>query len=189
MQIATESLLESIKKGDKQAFEQLFREHYAPLCRYAYTFLKGAQEAEEAVQNVFMTVWERRQDLNITTSVKSYLYQMVHNRSLNQIKHEKVKDAYKQYNQTQINQNSPNASHLTIQNELSARIEEAIEELPEQCRKIFKMSRIDELKYSEIAEILELSVKTVENQMSKALKHLRERLADYLVALFLFLML
>jgi RNA polymerase sigma-70 factor (ECF subfamily) len=188
MHIVTESLLDAIKQGDKQAFEKLFKEHYAPLCRYAYTFLKDAQEAEEAVQGVFLAIWERREELSINTSVKSYLYQMVHNRSLNQLKHEKVKEAYKQYNHTQINQNPANASHLTIQNELASRIEQAIDELPEQCRKVFRMSRVDELKYSEIAEVLGISIKTVENHMSKALKHLREKLSDYLVALCLFLL-
>lgn len=170
-----------MKPLDKQAFEEIFRALHAPLCRYAYTFLKDEAEAEETVQTVFLALWERRQDLQITISLKAYLYQMVQNRSLNQLKHEKIKETYKQYNQAQINQNPSNASHLTIHNELSARIEEAIQELPEQCRKVFQMSRVDELKYSEIAEILSISIKTVENHMGKALKHLRERLADYLV--------
>lgn len=168
---------------DKNSFEKIFRELHVPLCRYAYTFLKDEAEAEETVQNVFVALWERRQDLQILTSMKSYLYQMVHNRCLNSLKHEKIKDTYKQYNQAQINQNPANASHLAIHNELSARIEEAIADLPEQCRRVFQMSRVDELKYSEIAEILSISIKTVENHMGKALKILREKLAEYLVAL------
>ena len=190
MQVFEISPLQAIKDGDKGAYEQLFRQHYAPLCRYAYTFLKDAQEAEEAVQAVFLALWERRHELQVSTSLKSYLYQMVQNKSLNQLKHEKVKEAYKQYNHSQINQNQhqSHASHLAIHNELTERIDHAINELPEQCRKIFQMSRVDELKYSEIADILQISVKTVENQMSKALRYLREKLADYLVILCLLLM-
>jgi len=188
MYVAELSPLQAIRQGDKGAFEQLFKVHYASLCRYAYTFLKDAHEAEEAVQAVFMTIWERREALAVSISLKAYLYQMVQNKSLNQLKHEKVKDAYKEYNYAQMSQNHSHASHLTIQNELTERIERAIDELPEQCRKIFRMSRVDELKYNEIAEILEISPKTVENQMSKALKHLRERLAEYLIAVCLFFM-
>ncbi len=172
---------------DKTSFEQLFRELHTPLCRYAYTFLRDEAEAEETVQNVFVMLWERRQDLHILTSMKSYLYQTVHNRCLNNLKHEKIKDAYKTYNQDQLNQNPSYASHLAIHNELSARIEEAIQSLPEQCRRVFQMSRVDELKYAEIAEILSISIKTVENHMAKALKLLREKLADYLVLLLYFL--
>lgn len=186
VQIVDADILVAIRAGDEQVYEQLFRKYYQNLCHYAYSFLKDLDEAEEVVQSVFMSFWEKKEHLEINISLKSYLYKIVHNRCLNKLKHEKIKDAYKQYNYSQINQNPANATNLTIKNELEKKIEEAIATLPEQCRLIFQLSRFEELKYAEIAEQLDISVKTVENQMSKALRILREQLADY-IALWLIL--
>ncbi|MCU0446216.1 MAG: RNA polymerase sigma-70 factor [Microscillaceae bacterium] len=181
MQLNDTEILSAIVAGNESVFEHFFRKYYQVLCNYGNSILKDIDEAEEVVQSVFMDIWEKKNDLQITTSLKSYLYRMVHNRCLNKLKHEKIKEEYKTYNYTQTQANPSNAIHLTLQNELEKQIEEAISDLPEQCRLIFKMSRFEELKYSEIAEQLSISVKTVENQMSKALKILREKLADYLV--------
>lgn len=182
MQAIQPDIVAAIRQGDEQAYERLFRTYYESLCRYGYSVLKDMDEAEEIVQAVFLDLWEKRETTDIQISLKAYLYKMVYNRSLNRLKHEKVKDEYKQYNHAQINQNPAQAFHLAIENELSGRIEAAISGLPEQCQLIFRMSRFEELKYSEIAERLNLSVKTVENQMSKALRVLREKLAEYLEA-------
>ncbi len=186
MQLSDSEILLAITAGNESMFEQLFRKYYQLLCNYGNSILKDMDEAEEVVQSVFMDIWEKKNDLQINISLKSYLYRMVHNRCLNKLKHEKIKEEYKVYNYAQTQLNPSNAIHLTLQNELQQNIEDAIADLPEQCRLIFKLSRFEELKYSEIAEQLGISIKTVENQMSKALKILRERLADYLVIYLVF---
>jgi RNA polymerase sigma-70 factor, ECF subfamily len=186
VQLSDSEILLAITAGNESMFEQLFRKYYQLLCNYGNSILKDLDEAEEVVQSVFMDIWEKKNDLQINISLKSYLYRMVHNRCLNKLKHEKIKEQYKVYTYAQTQNNPSNAIHLTLQNELQQSIEDAIADLPEQCRLIFKLSRFEELKYSEIAEQLGISIKTVENQMSKALKILRERLADYLVIYLVF---
>ncbi len=165
---------------DERAFEELFRSHYESLCRSANLLLNDADEAEEMVQNVFVTLWEKRSRLEITTSVKSYLYRSIRNASLNRIKHEKVKREYTT-EQELLSAPAAPASHQLLQKELQVQISLVIASLPEQCRLIFKMSRFEEMKYAEIADELGISVKTVENQMGKALKILRTKLKDYLI--------
>ncbi len=188
VQLTDADMLTEIRLGNESVFEQIFRKYYAGLCNYANTVLKDIDESEEVVQAVFLNFWEKREILEISVSLKSYLYKSVYNSSLNKLKHEKIKLAYKNYNAEQIRQNPQYASHLVTQTELQSKIEKAIESLPEQCRLIFKLSRFEELKYAEIAETLGISIKTVENQMGKALKVLREKLADYLVVSVFFIL-
>jgi RNA polymerase sigma-70 factor (ECF subfamily) len=171
---------EALAAGDITAFEMYFKTLYQPLCSYAYTFLQDKEEAEEIVQATFLSIWEKRQALNIKTSAKSYLYAMVRNACLNVIKHEKIKQKYVGEEMALADQGYESVSQTISSNELENRIHHAMEKLPEQCRLVFKLSRFEELKYSEIAEQLEISVKTVENHMGKALKIMREQLKDYL---------
>jgi RNA polymerase sigma-70 factor (ECF subfamily) len=171
---------EALAAGDITAFEMYFKTLYQPLCSYAYTFLQDKEEAEEIVQATFLSIWEKRQALNIKTSAKSYLYAMVRNACLNVIKHEKIKQKYVGEEMALADQGYESVSQTISSNELEKRIHYAMEKLPEQCRLVFKLSRFEELKYSEIAEQLEISVKTVENHMGKALKIMREQLKDYL---------
>jgi RNA polymerase sigma-70 factor, ECF subfamily len=131
-------------------------------------------------------LWEQRSEIEITVSLKSYLYRAVHNTCLNRIKHLKVQEVYRQYVGEYLDNNHASATDLLNKEELETRIVNALEKLPEQCRLIFKMSRFEELKYQEIADQLGLSVKTIENQIGKALKIMRTELADYL-PFFLFL--
>lgn len=171
----------ALQEGDEGVFEKLFKAYYSPLCQYAFTLLKDKDESEEIVQGVFHNFWEKKAQVEIKTSLKSYLYKMVYHLCLNRLKHQKVKEAYLDYNATQIQQNYASATDLANENELKAKIEEAMNSLPEQCRLVFRLSRFEELKYAEIAEHLGISIKTVENQMGKALKILRIKLADFLV--------
>ena len=172
--------MDALTAGDITAFEMLFRTYYQPLCHYAYSFLQDREDAEEIVQSTFLMVWEKRETLAIRTSVKPYLYAMVRNACLNVIKHEKIKQRFAG-EEIALGERSHDAvMHAVASNELEYRIKEAMEELPEQCRMVFKLSRFEELKYAEIAEQLSISVKTVENHMGKALKIMREQLKDYL---------
>lgn len=169
---------------DDAAFEQLFKAHYKALHVYVNTMIRDEEMAEEIVQNRFMKFWEKRELLDIQTSVKAYLYKCVHNDTLNFLKHEKVKIRHQNFTMHSTVESEP-ASHRVELNELASRIHGAMEDLPEQCRLIFHMSRFEELKYREIADQLGLSIKTVETQMGKALRILRLKLVDFLVLLLL----
>ncbi len=150
------------------------------MCHYAYSFLRDKEDAEEIVQSTFLLVWERKETLEIRTSVKPYLYAMVRNACLNVLKHQRIKERHATETMAVAAHSDESVSQLIAANELELRIKEAMDELPEQCRLVFKLSRFEELKYAEIAEQLNISIKTVENHMGKALKIMREKLKDYL---------
>ena len=162
--------------GNPIAFEQMFRSQYENLCNYALRIMNDRDEAEEMVQEVFVKIWDKREKLEIKLSLKSYLYKAVYHTCLNRLKQmKKSKTGLPDY----LPQDLSEQGNMMMQ-ELEKNIGRAIEKLPEQCRIIFKLSRFEELKYAEIAEHLNLSVKTVENQMGKALRVLRNELKDYL---------
>jgi len=162
------------------SFEHLFKTHYNALHAYAHMMLKDEDLAEEIVQGMFLKFWEKRQNLQIQ-SIKAYLYKCVYNDSLNYLKQEKTKIKYQQFTLHTMNTEHESAASKIELTELQKRLSIALNQLPEQCRTIFQMSRFEELKYREIAERLGLSIKTIENQMGKALKILRLRLADFLI--------
>lgn len=163
-------------------YEDLFRAHFKALHAYAFTILGDEAMAEEMVQNVFCKLWEKREQLEINQSAKAYLYRAVHNESLNYLKHLKVKASYRQH-MVRRGEDVDSAEAKSGHNELAMHLKNALDELPEQCRTIFQMSRFEELKYREIAEALGLSVKTIEHQMGKALRILRTKLVDFLPAI------
>lgn len=176
------TLLQAIQQGDESAFDALFRRYYEPLCHYAASLTDGdLDEAEDLVQQSFVKLWEQRATFEVQWSVKAYLYKMVHNRCLNRIRDAQTREKYKVYNAAQLEQgyeNDPGAA-----SELNERILQALDTLPTECRRIFELSRFEELKYREIADQLGISIKTVETQMGKALRLMRTELADYLITL------
>lgn len=180
MELRNDQLLDTLKAGDITAFEMLFRTYYQPLCNYAYTFVQDKDEAEEIVQSTFMSLWEKKQTLEIRTAVRPYLYAMVRNACLNVLKHEKVKKEHVEVQLAIGERSTESVARTVMASELETRIAEAMDALPEQCRLVFKLSRFEELKYAEIADQLNISVKTVENHMGKALRIMREQLRDYL---------
>jgi RNA polymerase sigma-70 factor (ECF subfamily) len=172
----------------EQVFEQVFKSHFKQLHAYALTILREDEVAEEITQNVFYKLWNKKDVIDITSSVTAYLYKTVYNDCLNHLKHQKVRKAHSKYVHYFGEQSANNISSSIQLTELQQRINEALNALPEQCRTIFQMSRFEELTYKEIAEQLGLSVKTIENQMGKALRIMRAELADYLPSI-LFLLL
>lgn len=180
-----EQLIDLIKAGNKVAFDKVFRQYYQYLCNFAFQFLKEKEASEEVVQDFFFKLWDKREDLSIQSSLKSYLFRSVQNRCLNQIKHLTIKEKYKTYNQEQIHLQENTPSDYAVEVELAEKISLSIEALPKERQRIFNLSRNEGLKYKEIAEQLDISVKTVESQMGKALKFLREQLAEYLPSLIL----
>ncbi|GAA4454381.1 RNA polymerase sigma-70 factor [Nibrella saemangeumensis] len=186
VQLSDQEILTAIQQGNERVYETVFRQHYKPLCQYGYNFLKDWDDTEEVVQSVFLTIWEKRDGLEITSSLKSYLYRAVHNRCLNRIKHLAVQAEHQQHVSAEMGQAFEAPMQSLLAGELSERLQAAIQRLPEQCRLVFTMSRFDELKYQDIADQLGISIKTVENQIGKALRILRTELAEYL-AIFLWL--
>lgn len=136
-------------------------------------------DAREVVQKVFISLWEKRGEIDLSTSLKSYLFTSVHNRSLNVIRDRK------KFSSEEVPELAGewDVSAQIESMELEEKINEALESLPEKCRQIFELNRFDGLKYSEIATQLGLSIKTVENQISKALRILREKLMKYMTLL------
>lgn len=173
-------LFEKTKMGDEKAFETIFRHYYPHLCLYASRVLKNTAAAEEIVQELFVLLWERREETEIETSVKNYLFKAVKNHCLNYIKHNQIKNEYSRKILAETNTFSPD-DEIETQTELFQKIEESISGLPEKRQEIFRLSRQEGLKYREIAEKMNISVKTVETQMGMAIKTLREKLRDFLI--------
>lgn len=168
-------------------FEDLFRSQYADLCAVANKYLEDLDAAEEVVQSVFVKFWEGKDSLEIKQSVKGYLFTAVKNNCLNQLKHLKIKEEYKAHNQREIALEESQFEGDMESSELADKIQESIEKLPDARKQIFMLSRYEGLKYKEIAEKLNISIKTVENQMGSALKFLKTQLSDYLVTLLIFI--
>lgn len=184
MEVSDKHTIEQLLSGNIATYESVYKTFFKALYIYAYTMLKEEVQAEEVVQNLFLKIWERKEKMNIETSLKAYLYKSVYNDSLNYIKHLKVKSSYENHaTQVMKNTQSESPSHKVMYRNLEDKLRSALNELPEQCRTVFQMSRYEELKYREIAERLSISEKTVENHMGKALKLLRLKLADFIISI------
>ncbi|WP_109829342.1 RNA polymerase sigma-70 factor [Reichenbachiella versicolor] len=162
--------------SNSRTFEKVFKEYYSPLTNFAYQYLRDHEEAEEIVQETFSKVWSKKSDLEIKTNIKSYLFGAVRNACLNNLKHQKIIREHENYEMHRDHSDSTDFMEL---DDLQKQIDSALEELPEKCRQIFIMSRYEEKKYREIADELKISVKTVETQMSRALKVMRKALQQY----------
>jgi RNA polymerase sigma-70 factor (ECF subfamily) len=171
------SHMQPIISINRVKFEEAFHDHYDGLFRYAGTMIHEPEEVQDIVQHVFMELWRNRDNLVIHTSLQAFLYKSVYFKCMNVLKHRKVKMRHL-YHTESIDKG--HSYDPVMVEEISIKIKEATESMPEQCRKIFLMSRDEGLKYSEIANSLNLSIKTIENQMGKALRLLRSALQEYL---------
>jgi RNA polymerase sigma-70 factor (family 1) len=175
-----QSILLRMQQDDESALELLFKTYYAQLCRFARNMLKDKEQAQDMVQDVFMKVWDKRTQINITTSFKAYLYMAVRNHCLNAMKvndrkywmEDGMEDDIRIAEDQMISQLSAKA--------LGEKIGSVVEKLPAKCKLTFQLSRFEDMSYKEIAETMNVSVKTVENQMGKALAYLRGNLAPYI---------
>jgi RNA polymerase sigma-70 factor (ECF subfamily) len=173
-----------IKIGDEQAFELFFRRFNVRLCAFANKFLDNPEEAQEVVQDMFVRIWEERNEIDPESSLKSYVFKIVQNLSISRLRRRKVESRYLEiYRLVYIEHTEFSAHESLLARELEAQIFHSIKKLPSECRKIFELSRSEGLKYREIAETLHISVKTVETQMSKALRSLRLELTDYITVI------
>jgi RNA polymerase sigma-70 factor (ECF subfamily) len=171
-------LFERMKKSDEKAFEILFHKYYGHLCLFATKIINDDVAAEEIVQDFFVKLWEKKDHLFIETSVKNYVFRSVKNLCLNFIQHNKTKLLYAQIVISEV-ENQFTDDNNYPEPDLQVKIEESINSLPEKRREIFRLSRQEGLKYHEIANKLNISIKTVETQMSLAMKTLRDKLKNY----------
>jgi RNA polymerase sigma-70 factor (ECF subfamily) len=173
-----QALTRRIRAGDTSAFETLFRAHYGELCSFVRTQVGHADIAEEIVQDVLLRVWHNRAQLDPQQSLRPYLYRAARNQALNHLKRRRLEERW-QHTSNTTSASSMATDDAVRSHELSDAIDQAVGGLPERCRLIFLMSREQGLTYQEIADVLGLSVKTVETQMGRALKALRASLAAF----------
>src|SRR5882757_8045516 len=173
---------------NEAVFEQLFKKHFRELHAYSYSLLKDWDIAEEIVQALFLKLWEKNEWAHIQTSIKSYLYKSVYHDSLNHIRRQKVQLRYQTLTAHSMKNHTDDAAGKLKLSELEQHLNKALNKLPEKCRAIFHLSRFEELKYQEKATQLDISIKTVETHMGKALRILRKEMKEFLpfIALMLF---
>jgi RNA polymerase sigma-70 factor (ECF subfamily) len=189
MELSNQQLINGIQKGDLAAFEELYRQYYIFLCLVAEHIVRNHSDAEEIVSDVFVRLWNIREKIEITTSVKGYLIKAVYNTSLNYLERfrltHKLTDSLSNSDYEFLAWDSDYPLGQLYEKEIMNILEQGISELPDGCRKIFILSRNEDMKYSDIADKLGISVNTVKTQMKIALARLRENLKDYLIILFI----
>ncbi len=182
-------LIHQLKKGEETAFEALFHLYFEKLHHFATSYIENSEDAREIVQNTFYKLWKKKNVLPVDINLNAYLFSMVKNDCLDYFKHLKVKYRYREEiekDRARILESSlqDDPSLQLIEDELLQNVNRLINDLPPGCREIFIKSRFEGLKYKEIADELNISPKTVENQISKALRYLRNELSEYFTLFF-----
>ena len=173
-------LIEKLKSGDPDSFSDIFSAYYKDLVFFAYSFTHELSSAEDIVQDTLVKLWEDHEKLNVTVSLKSILLKTIQNKCIDWHRHRKIVNNSSTY----IIDNSPlyeyNTDNYVLRSELEEMIEKAVAILPEKFKEAFEMNRFEGLKYQEIATKLNVSVRTIEVRISKALELLRKSLIDFL---------
>jgi RNA polymerase sigma-70 factor (ECF subfamily) len=177
--------IEGLKKSDRKVFKQIFETWYDPLLRFCSIRLGNSEDAEEIVQDIFVKLWIKRDELQINSSLRSYLYRTALNRIINHQEHLKIRLTHREYVLSVGNQSNFHSENFP-QKEISDLAAIAVSRMPARRRSVYELSRHQGLTYAEIANRLNISIKTVEAHLSAALEDLRVSLKDYLPVLFLF---
>lgn len=177
------ALMRRIRDGDESAFAALFDQYVVPLCIFVLPYVHSREASADVVHDVFLRLWQRRDQLDVHDSVKAYLYRATRNRALNLLRRDALEQRWKEEVVREAG-DEPAAVIATPDESMDratlvAAVESVAAELPERCRMVFMLRWRDGLRYGEIAEAMGISSKTVENQMTRALRTLRERLAPY----------
>ena len=174
-----QELVARLREDDHEAFAWIFRTHYAQLVGVAEAVVGDVARGEDVVQDVFLELWRRRDRITLEATLRAYLFRATRNRALNLIRHERVVRRAAPFVATDV-ATGPVGTGRLVEREIDAAVQAAVAELPARCREVFELSRVHQLRYAEIATVLDISVKTVEAQMGKALRSLREKLAAWL---------
>ncbi len=177
--IEDQELAFRISKGDRAAFDIVFRRYYQGLVIYAFRFIMEESSAEEIVQDFFVNLWEKRSNLVFTDSIKSYFFTSVKNRCFNYLKRRKIEMEVIEKLKSVSEQSLLFDQDVYVASELQEKIIQAVNALPERCREVFIMSRFKGMKNDEIAQELNLSKRTVETHISNAISSLRHHLKEY----------
>lgn len=174
-------LQERIRAGDESAFDAVFRHNYAHLVRMAESIVRERALAEEIAQDVMLELWRRRETIEVEQSFRAYLLRSTRNRALNHVRHQRIvmREATIAAAAAE-SARAQSAEDEMLGTEMERAVRQAIASLPERAREVFQLSRDQGLKYSEIAVLLDISVKTVEKRMGQALSELRDRLAQWM---------
>lgn len=173
-------LTEGLKHRDKIVFDYVFNFYYSSLCSFAVQYLNDRDECEDLVQDFFVSLWTGSHELDIRTSLRSYLFTSVKNRCLDLQKHQKAANRYKEFILFSAERGDNPTERYFSESELRQAIQKSLEKLSPRCREIFELNRIRGLSNREISEKLGISKRTVELQISNSLKILRKELLDYL---------
>lgn len=174
-------------KGDEKAYQELFFDFFGPLCVFAHRYIFDKETCEDVVQDVFFQLWKNRKKIVITSSARNFLVTSVRNACIDYLRHKELEKVYIDKLVVKDRFSDADASMICCVSELEERLNEALAKLPENVRCTFEMNRFEDKTYTQIAELCEISVKTVESHISKALKVLRKELKDYLPFLIIFL--
>ncbi|WP_236974586.1 RNA polymerase sigma-70 factor [Membranihabitans maritimus] len=182
-------LVKALNRGDRNAFKRIYELYWERLFAYVYNRMHDRESSEEALQEVFLSLWENRYNLKIKTSLSSYLYSSVKYKMLNIMRSKKVRAKYaKDFGSFAQNYAPSQAENLQNLSDLKNLIENSLSTLPPKCQLVYRMSRQEHIPNQEIADQLHISKKTVENHLTKALKHLRMHLTEYNTILILCLL-
>lgn len=186
VEISDEQLLLGLKAGKTSSLEQLFMRYYDALVRFVVPILKDEDASRDTVQEVFTRIWEKREKLQDDTRIKSYLYMAVRNQAINVLrKEERVQWVNEEQEMEAMAPREESTMKKVEEKDLQSRLQKALDAIPPKCRQVFELSRFEGMSYQQIAEAMEISIKTVENQMSKALQIMRKELLPYLKFLIL----
>lgn len=183
--VEDDKLFDSLQRGNKKAFNTFFLRYYPILCAYATQFV-GMDDAEEIIQDIMLGIWEHRKDIMIASSLNAYLFRAVKNKCINHLEKQRLHEQVHVFIASNNQLKFEDPDFYTIE-ELTRKIEEALQRLPETYREAFVMNRMDGKTYNEIATVLGVSSKTVDYRIQQALKILRVELRDYLPVLLILL--
>lgn len=179
MDVQQNQLITGLRNGDKKVYEEIFDTYYEPLFNYCMSRIQNQEDAEEIVQDIFVKLWIKRNELNIAQSLRAYLYRMALNKIINYTEHHKVRRIH-QAETLAMHSHLDNQVSVLQENEIQQIVFETVDRMPPKRRAVYELSRHEGLKYAEIAQQLDISIKTVEAHLSRALEQLRIALKDYL---------
>jgi len=184
-----EELMQEIKAGNMFAFDALYEKYCKRVYKFAYSILKSREEAENLMQDVFLNLWENRHKVEKDSSVKSYVFTITYHAAISVIRKKARESEFVEYLKSVQKINVESVDVVLEYNELTNKLDEIINTLPQRQKEVYLLHRVEALKYNEIAERLNISVNTIENHMSRALKTIREKLGNYSLIAILFVFL